>query len=113
MIIGILIWLFLKEVSPAALRGTTGGMNWKDVPRIFAYRNCTVSFVANVLIMVGFWGVVTFGTTYWASEGGLTLEKVGYMTSISGFAGLGWALVIPIIEPASVVSPRRLYSRSI
>ncbi len=97
LIIGILIWLFLKEVSPAALRGTTGGMNWKDVPRIFAYRNCTVSFVANVLIMVGFWGVVTFGTTYWASEGGLTLEKVGYMTSISGFAGLGWALVIPIV----------------
>ena len=59
-------------------------MNWKAVPRIFAYRNCTLSFIANVLIMVGFWGVVSFGTTYWANEGGLTLEEVGYMRADFG-----------------------------
>ena len=97
VIIGILIWLVLKEVGPAALPEMTGGMQWKDVPRIFAYRNCTLSFVANVLVMVGFWGIVSFGTTYWVNEGGLTLETTGYMSSISGFVGLGWALVIPIV----------------
>ena len=48
-------------------------MKWRDVPRIFAYRNCTLSYIANVLVMVGFWGVVSFGTTYWVNEGGLTL----------------------------------------
>jgi predicted MFS family arabinose efflux permease len=72
-------------------------MKWKDVPKIFAYRNCTLSYIANVLIMVGFWGLVSFGTTYWATEGGLTLAQTGYMSSISGIAGLGWALVIPIL----------------
>lgn len=108
VIIGILIWLFLKEglgsrasrpqaAETAAIPGTTGGMNWKDVPRIFAYRNCTLSFIANVLVMVGFWGIVSFGTTYWVNEGGLTLETTGYMSSISGFVGLGWALVLPIV----------------
>ena len=109
MIIGILIWLVLKgnQETPAsrpdaaetvALPGTIDrGMKWKDVPRIFAYRNCTLSFIANVLVMVGFWGVVSFGTTYWAGDGGLTLEKTGYMSSISGFVGLAWAIVIPII----------------
>jgi MFS family permease len=115
VIIGILIWLVLKEVGPAAIESLgarasrpqaaetaalpemTRGMKWKDVPRIFAYRNCTLSFIANVLLMVGFWGIVSFGTTYWVNEGGLTLETTGYMSSISGFVGLGWALVIPII----------------
>jgi len=56
-----------------------------------------LSYIANVLIMVGFWGVVSFGTTYWVDEGGLTLEQTGYLTSISGIVGLGWALVIPIM----------------
>ena len=72
-------------------------MKWKDVPKIFAYRNCTLSYIANVLVMVGFWGVVSFGTTYWVNEGGLTLKQTGWMTSISGIVGLGWALVIPIL----------------
>jgi sugar phosphate permease len=47
--------------------------------------------------MVGFWGVVSFGTTYWVNEGGLTLAQTGYMSSISGIIGLIWALVIPIM----------------
>jgi sugar phosphate permease len=72
-------------------------MKWKDVPRIFAYRNCTLSFIANVLIMIGFWGMVSFGTTYWVDEGGLTLAQAGYLSSYSGVAGLGWAVVIPIV----------------
>ena len=59
-------------------------MKWADVPQIFRYRNCTLSYIANVLVMVGFWGVVSFGTTYWVNEGGLTLSQTGTMTSISG-----------------------------
>ena len=108
VIIGILIWVVLKEVKPAGMKvgeekasqepaaGDTA-MKWKDVPKIFAYRNCTLSYIANVLVMVGFWSVVSFGTTYWVNEGGLTLEQTGWMTSISGIVGLGWALVIPIL----------------
>jgi len=58
VILGIIIWFGLKEkVHPA-----TGGlkaspmetppikdnnMRWKDVPRIFTYRNCTLSYIAN------------------------------------------------------------------
>ena len=72
-------------------------MKWNDVPKIFSYRNCTLSYIANVLVMVGFWGVVSFGTTYWVDEGGLTLSQTGYMSSISGILGLGWAVVIPIV----------------
>jgi MFS family permease len=108
VVVGILIWLILKEVRPATAHAKNGKhletqavvestMKWRDVPGIFAYRNCTLSFAANVLIMIGFWGVVSFGTTYWASEGGLTLAQTGYLSSISGIVGLGWALVIPII----------------
>ncbi len=110
VIVGILIWLVLKEdpgagaflphaAETAELPGmaVAQGMKWKDVPRIFTYRNCTLSFIANVLIMMGFWGVVSFGTTYWAGEGGLTLEKTGYMSSIAGFVGLAWAIVVPVI----------------
>jgi ACS family hexuronate transporter-like MFS transporter len=108
VIIGILIWVVLKEVKPGGMKvgeekasqepaaGDTT-MKWKDVPKIFAYRNCTLSYIANVLVMVGFWGVVSFGTTYWVNEGGLTLKQTGWMTSISGIVGLGWALVIPIL----------------
>jgi len=108
VILGILIWMVLKEVKPAGMKfenetvfqepvaGDTA-MKWKDVPKIFAYRNCTLSYIANVLVMVGFWGVVSFGTTYWVNEGGLTLEQTGWMTSISGIVGLGWAIVIPIL----------------
>lgn len=108
VIVGIIIWLILKEVRPV-IEGTGNGkapgtpamseltMKWKDVPKIFAYRNCTLSYIANVLIMVGFWGVVSFGTTYWVDEGGLTLSQTGYMTSVSGIVGLGWALVIPVL----------------
>jgi predicted MFS family arabinose efflux permease len=108
VIVGILIWIVLKEVKPGAAE-VGGGvssetqavshatMRWKDIPEIFAYRNCTLSYIANVLIMVGFWGVVSFGTTYWVNEGGLTLGQTGYMTSVSGIAGLGWAVVIPIL----------------
>lgn len=104
IIIGILIWIFLKEVKlsgnghvieGAVPAGTA--MKWKDVPKIFTYRNCTLSYIANVLIMIGFWGVVSFGTTYWVNEGGLSLEQTGWMTSISGVVGLGWALFIPIM----------------
>jgi predicted MFS family arabinose efflux permease len=106
IIVGIIIWFVLKEVKPAQLEkntvteaqpATDTAMKWKDVPKIFAYRNCTLSYIANVLIMVGFWGVVSFGTTYWVNEGGLSLEYTGYMTSASGIAGLVWAIVIPII----------------
>ncbi|MBN2060379.1 MAG: MFS transporter [Deltaproteobacteria bacterium] len=107
VIVGIIIWFVLKEVRP--VEATAGGikapeapaidntMKWRDLPRIFAYRNCVLSYISNVLAMVGFWGVVSFGTTYWVNEGGLTLEQAGYMTSISGVVGLGWALVIPMI----------------
>jgi MFS family permease len=107
VIVGIIIWFVLKEAKPG--EATAGGvkapeapaidntMKWKDVPRIFAYRNCVLSYISNVLAMVGFWGVVSFGTTYWVNEGGLTLEQAGYMTSISGVVGLGWALVIPMM----------------
>ena len=107
VIIGILIWVILKEVSPFGMKTEDGAiqepvagdtaMKWKDVPNIFTYRNCTLSYIANVLVMVGFWGVISFGTTYWVNEGGLTLEQTGWMTSISGIAGLGWALFIPIL----------------
>jgi MFS transporter, ACS family, hexuronate transporter len=108
VIIGIIIWFVLKEVNPGAMQAqnadspesrpvSEGVMKWKDVPRIFAYRNCSLSFIANVLVMVGFWGLVTFGTTYWVNEGGLSLSKTGYLTSVSGFAGIGWALGIPIL----------------
>jgi len=107
VIIGIIIWFVLKEVKPGeATAGDSKAseaptvnntMKWKDVPRIFTYRNCVLSYIANVLVMVGFWGVVSFGTTYWVNEGGLTLKQAGDMTSISGVVGLGWALVIPII----------------
>jgi MFS family permease len=109
VIVGIMIWFVLKEVRPATLEpgngkslnaqaaGNSGAMKWKDVPKIFAYRNCTLSFAANVLVMVGFWGVVSFGTTYWVDEGGLTLAQTGYMSSISGVIGLVWAVAIPII----------------
>jgi sugar phosphate permease len=47
--------------------------------------------------MVSFWGIVSFGTTYWANEGGLTLSQTGYLTSFSGFLAIGWALGIPIL----------------
>jgi predicted MFS family arabinose efflux permease len=108
VILAILIWIVLKEVKPAGTKagkekasqepaGDDASMKWKDVPKIFAYRNCTLSYIANILVMVGFWGVISFGTTYWVNEGGLTLEQTGWMTSISGIAGLGWALVIPIL----------------
>ena len=108
VIVGILIWLVLKESGPVAPGAKKSGaveareghgesIKWKDVPMIFAYRNCTLSYIANVLVMVGFWGVVSFGTTYWVNEGGLTLEQATYMTSVSGIVGLGWALIIPIM----------------
>ena len=96
VIVGIVIWFVLKEVKPIATPEKTA-MQWKDVPRIFAYRNCTLSFIANILVMVGFWGLVSFGTTYWVDEGGLTLEKTSYLTSISGVLGIGWALGIPVM----------------
>jgi predicted MFS family arabinose efflux permease len=107
VMVGLMIWLLLREVRPVAAQAgdavptreavSEGTMRWKDVPRIFAYRNCTVSFVANVLVMVGFWGVVSFGTTYWVNEGGLTLAQTGYLGSISGVLGLGWALGVPVL----------------
>jgi ACS family hexuronate transporter-like MFS transporter len=108
VIVRILIWIVLKEVKPGAAEVGSGmspethavshaAMRWKDIPEILSYRNCTLSYIANVLIIVGFWGVVSFGTTYWVNEGRLTLGQTGYMTSVSGIAGLGWAVVIPIL----------------
>jgi predicted MFS family arabinose efflux permease len=108
VIVGIIIWMVLKEVRPDAVETGDGKpsdaqatghstIKWKDVPKIFSYRNCTLSYIANVLVMVGFWGVVSFGTTYWVHEGGLTLEQTTDMTAISGIVGLVWALAIPII----------------
>jgi len=108
VIVGIVIWFVLKEVRagtvqaasetpPEAQSVSEGAMMWRDVPKIFAYRNCTLSFIANVLVMVSFWGLVSFGTTYWANEGGLTLSQTGYLASFSGFLAIGWALGIPIL----------------
>ncbi len=107
VIVGILIAYVLKEARPPdssdarpsdpPASGHDGRMKWGDVPKIFAYRNCTISFIANVLVMVGFWGVVSFGTTYWVNEGGLTLSQTGYMSSISGVIGLLWAVIVPIV----------------
>jgi predicted MFS family arabinose efflux permease len=104
VIVGVVIWSILKDMKPSALKigpgmpaETEATMKWSDLPKIFVYRNCTLSFIANVLVMVGFWGIVSFGTTYWVNEGGLTLEQTGYLGSISGIAGLGWAIVIPFI----------------
>ncbi len=108
IIVGIVIWFVLKESGFAAAHAGGGeasakpavsenAMKWRDVPHIFAYRNCTLSYIANVLVMIGFWGIVSFGTTYWAKEGGLTLEQTGDMSSIAGVVGLAWAIVIPII----------------
>jgi MFS transporter, ACS family, hexuronate transporter len=96
VIVGITIWFVLKEATPSAANGGEA-MKWKDIPQIFAYRNCTLSFIANVLVMIGFWGVVSFGTTYWVNEGGLTLEQTSYLSSVAGIVGLVWAFVIPII----------------
>lgn len=104
VIVGIIIWFVLKESVPEAEKAdkdkaSTGdhAMKWGDVPKIFAHRNCTLSYLANVLVMIGFWGVVSFGTTYWVNEGGLTLEQTGYMHSISGVVSIGWALFIPVL----------------
>ncbi len=108
VIIGIIIWFLLKEVRQAKVETGTGknfdtppvsdsAMKWRDVPKIFAYRNCTLSYIANVLIMIGFWGIVSFGTAYWVNEGGLSLEYTGFMTSASGIVGLAWSIVIPIL----------------
>jgi predicted MFS family arabinose efflux permease len=108
VLVGIAIWFILKEVPPPENerdegrpleKGTAGegAIEWKDVPKIFSYRNCTLSFIANVLVMVGFWGVVSFGTTYWVDEGGLTLAQTGYLGTISGIVGLGWAVFIPLM----------------
>ena len=108
IIIGILIWIVLKEAKvPGMVSGDDNppekvpdgdtAMKWRDVPKILTYRNCTLSYIANILIMIGFWGVVSFGTTYWVNEGGLTLKQTGWMTSISGVVGLAWALFIPIL----------------
>jgi predicted MFS family arabinose efflux permease len=108
VIVGIIIWFVLKEVRsgtvqaaseipPKAQSVSEGAMKWRDVPKIFAYRNCTLSFIANILVMVSFWGIVSFGTTYWANEGGLTLSQTGYLASFSGFLSIGWALGIPIL----------------
>lgn len=108
VILGIFIWFVLRETGhPLTGDGKkeSGGlmqiphesMRWNDVPKIFTYKNCTLSYIANVMIMVGLWGIVSFGTTYWVNEGGLTIEQTGYMTSISGIAGLCWALFIPVM----------------
>ena len=107
VIVGIIIWFVLKEARPAdppagdskapEAPAVNNTMKWKDVPKIFDYRNCVLSYISNVLAMVGFWGVVSFGTTYWVNEGGLTLEQAGYMTSISGVVSLGWSIVIPMM----------------
>lgn len=107
VIVGIIIWFVLKEVNPGRADPEDGftetkpvghpGMRWEDVPRIFTYRNCTLSYIANVLIMIGFWGVVSFGTTFWVKEGGLTLSQTGYLSSISGILGSGWAVAIPLL----------------
>lgn len=108
VILGIIIWFVLKEKGQAVTGGSKSdavstlplkndSMRWKDVPRIFTYKNCTLSYIANVLIMVGLWGIVSFGTTYWVNEGGLTIEETGYMTSASGIVGLIWALFIPVM----------------
>jgi MFS family permease len=107
VIVGVMIGLILRELRPAATQSgndasvkeavSEGTMRWKDVPGIFAYRNCTLSFIANVLVMAGFWGVVSFGTTYWVNEGGLTLAQTGYLGSISGVLSLGWALGVPVL----------------
>jgi predicted MFS family arabinose efflux permease len=98
VIVGIVIWFVLKDMKSVPVEAKSEStMKWRDVPKIFAYRNCTLSFIANVLVMVGFWGLVSFGTTYWVDEGGLTLAQTGYMGSISGVFGLAWALGIPFI----------------
>jgi ACS family hexuronate transporter-like MFS transporter len=106
VIVGIIIWFVLKEIRPSAVGdGSLSNpaavermaMQWKDVPGIFAYRNCTLSYIANILIMIGFWGVVTFGTTYWNHEGGLTLEDAAWLGTVAGIVGLVWAIVIPIM----------------
>jgi MFS transporter, ACS family, hexuronate transporter len=107
VLVGMAVWFILKEVPRPEIkpaegvpeRGAAGegAISWKDVPKIFSYRNCTLSFIANVLVMVGFWGVVSFGTTYWVNEGGLTLEQTGYLGTVSGIIGLGWAIVIPLM----------------
>jgi MFS transporter, ACS family, hexuronate transporter len=101
IIVGIFIWIVLKEIRPATEEGQgsaiEGTMQWKVVAQIFTYRNCKISYLANVLVMSGFWGIVSFGTTYWVNEGGLTFRQANIMTSISGGIGLVWAIVIPII----------------
>jgi len=105
VIVGIIIWSIMREVTPEELKeaadpGTeavSDTMRWKDVPKVFTYRNCTLSFIANVLVMIGFWGVVSFGTTYWVNEGGLSLSRTGFMSSASGIVSLVWSVVIPIL----------------
>jgi ACS family hexuronate transporter-like MFS transporter len=105
VIVGVIIWFVLKEAAPAVAPVAPAGagapghaaMKWKDVPAIFTYRNCTLSYIANILIMTGFWGLVSFGTTYWVNEGGLTLEQAGWLGTVSGIVGLAWALVIPLL----------------
>ena len=121
VIVGIIIWFVLKEVTPGSVQATNdkspkvqsvgeGAMKWKDVPRIFAYRNCTLSFIANVLVMVGFWGIVSFGTTYWASEGGLTLSQAGYLTSIVRIPCHRLGAWNPVYWPIDLGESRRLPS---
>jgi predicted MFS family arabinose efflux permease len=108
VLVGVIIWFVLKDAGPRAAAPAvdgsreekTGGhatMKWRDVPGIFKYRNCTLSYIANVLIMTGFWGMVSFGTTYWVDEGGLTKEEAGYLGTASGIVGLVWALAIPVV----------------
>jgi ACS family hexuronate transporter-like MFS transporter len=104
VVVGIIIWFVLKETGPDEAKAdrdkptlSNHAMKWSDVPKIFTYRNCALSYIANVLVMIGFWGVVSFGTTYWVDEAGLTLIQAGYLHSISGIVSIGWALFIPLM----------------
>ena len=93
LIVGLIIWMFIREQAPAE-EGQTKG-SYKE---LFAYRNVLVCLGIGFFYMGALFTFNAFIPLYLTQIGKYSLDTMGTYLSLMGLIIIGWQLGLPVLS---------------
>lgn len=90
VVIGLLLARFLKEVSLKA-----PDKNQKTFGELFKYRNIVLCILISIFGMAGYWGLMIFAPLYLVNISQVTVQQMGFITSLMGIIFIVYSFIIP------------------
>ncbi len=98
-IVALLIMKFVKEIeiSPEE-REMSKSQNMGQFLQLFGYRNFVICVIIGMLHMTAYWIVIVYGPLYLTNVIGLSVERMGVISSLAGLLVFPWTLIMPLTD---------------